>query len=88
MDITAAIGLVAAPAIVGGIVQAFKPLIVRWLTKDVIPPLSIVLGAGYCYLAWQAGVIPADNVLVAVLLGITVGLSAGGAYEAYDRYTH
>jgi hypothetical protein len=88
MDITAAIGLVAAPGIVAGIIAAFKPLIVRYSTKDLIPPLSIALGALYCAVAWKAGVIPADNGLIAVLLGITVGLSASGAYETYDRYTH
>jgi len=86
MEIETALGIVAAPAIVASVVAVFRPLLLRVLTSDAIPPIALLLGVGYTVLAWQAGVIDAGNALVAVLLGVTVGLGASGAREVANHY--
>lgn len=86
MDYMTAIGIAAAPAIVASVVAVFRPLLLRYLNSDVIPPLAMVLGVGYTLLAWQGGVVDAENAIVAVLLGVTVGLGAAGAREVANHY--
>jgi len=86
MDVTAAIGIAAAPAIVAAVVSVFRPLLARVLSNDAIPPVAMVLGVGYTVLAWQGGVIDADNGIVAGLLGLTVGLGAAGTREITNHY--
>lgn len=86
MDTQTAIGIMAAPAIVAAVVGVFKPLLTRWLTADAIPPIALLLGIGYVVLAWAGGVIEAANVVVAILLGVTVGIAASGAREVFRQY--
>lgn len=86
MDVTAAIGIAAAPAIVAAVVSVFRPLLLRYLSNDAIPPIAMALGVGYTVLAWQGGVIDAENVIVAGLLGVPVGLGAAGAREVTNHY--
>ena len=86
MDMTTAIGIAAAPAIVASVVAVFRPLLLRYVTSDAIPPIALALGVGYTVLAWQGGAIEAGNGVVAALLGVTVGLGAAGAREVTNHY--
>ncbi len=88
MDAQTAIGLVAAPAIISGVLG-----IINWAAFDRISTVAdvkrmtaLALGVGYGLLTWQAGLLEADNAVVAGLLGLTAGLGAlGWRREVVDR---
>ncbi len=86
MEIQTAIGIAAAPGIVAAVIGILKPILTRWLPTDVLPPIALLVGVGYVLLAWQGGVIAADNAIVAVLLGLTVGVGAAGTREVFRQY--
>lgn len=82
MDLTDAIGLVAAPGIIAGVIGAVKPLWDRvGLPHEAIPALALIMGVAYTITAWLGGIIDIDNVYVAILLGLTVGIGAPGVRE-------
>ena len=87
MDTTAAIGAVAAPGVISGIL-----VVINWAALDRIQVVAdvkriaaLVLGVGYALLAWQGGILEAENGIVAGLLGITFGLAAMGWHAGMDR---
>lgn len=86
VETEAAIGIAAAPGVVALVVAVFRPLITRWLPSDALPPIALALGVGYTMLAWYGGVIEAANIIVALLLGVTVGVGASGAREILKNY--
>jgi hypothetical protein len=80
MDVTAAIGIVAAPGIISGVLGVFN-----WAWFDRVPSFAdakrlaaLVLGVGYGLVGWQGGFLEADNGIVAGILGLTLGLGALG----------
>jgi hypothetical protein len=85
MEVNAAIGLAAAPGIIAAVVQVLKPLLIRMMPADLIPVVAVLLGIVYCLLLWEAGVLEADNAIVAGLLGLVTGLGATGAYEVVHQ---
>ncbi len=88
MDVQMAIGLAAAPAIISGVLG-----IINWAAFDRISAVAdvkrttaLALGIGYGLLTWHAGLLEADNAVVAGLLGLTAGLGAlGWRREVVDR---
>lgn len=79
-----AIGIAAAPVLVASVVQwILKPLLGKWLGGDRTLGVVGLLGVGYVLLAWYGDVIQAENAVVAVLLGLTVGVAASAAYERF-----
>lgn len=84
MDIDAAIGIGAASGIVAALLGVVKPLLGRiGVPVEAFPALAVLLGVGWVLASWRGGVVEADNLIVAVLLGIVVGLSAVGARETF-----
>ena len=81
-----AIGLAALPAIVAGLIGAFRSPIERYLTSDVIPPLAILLGVGVAFAAQQGGAIEYANLAAIVLVGVNVGLAAIGTFALQSHY--
>lgn len=77
-------GIAAAP-IIAALVSTFKPLLDKIGGAPIYPIAALALG-----IAWNvcAALAIADdpNIGVAALIGVTVGLAAGGVYGANKTY--
>jgi len=92
MDTQAAIGVLAAPGIISGLLGVIKWAGVEKTRlgglADVKRAAAILLGVGYGLAADAAGVIEADNAVIAGLLGITLGLAAMGWRDGVPGVRH
>ena len=83
MDVTGAIGLAAAPGIVSGVLAQLKQAMrALGVSSAFYPLIGLLPGVAYSFAAWGAGIVPCDNLFVATLLGLTVGLGAVGWRES------
>ncbi len=77
------VSIPAIVAIVCGIMQMLKTAIANEKFNRFIPLCAVILGAvlGVLMFYVYPSVIPADNVIVALLIGGASGWAATGAYE-------
>lgn len=85
MDTEAAIGILAAPGLIAGLLGIIKWGVIErvsWLGfADVKRAIAVALGVCYGVVANASGLIEADNAIIAGMLGITLGLAAIGWRE-------
>lgn len=76
-------------AVVYGVMEGLKTAINKEGFNRFIPILSFILGAVLGVLAFYIApaIIPADNVLIACLLGALSGLGATGTNQAIKQLT-